>query len=101
MFSYLLFLHPSIVVYILVEPIDTYFPLYIKSYPPINYSSPFRLNKSKSYIPYKSIIVIVSSISPVFNTPSYFVFALMLGPPLTSSSQALPAESKMKSNPYN
>jgi hypothetical protein len=45
--------------------------------------------------------VIVSSMRPTFKISSYLVFALILGPPLTSKSQALPLESKIKSNPYN
>jgi len=40
-----------------------------------------------------------SSIRPDLSSESYLVFAVMDGPPLTSSNQALPFESKMKSNP--
>lgn len=83
----------------LVVPIVTYFPLYIKSYPPTSYSSPFNLNNKILYIPSKFIIVIVSSTNPTFKSASYLVLALMLGPPFTSKSQALPLLSNIKSNP--
>lgn len=46
-------------------------------------------------------MVITSSMQPTFNSASYFVLAVIEGPPLTSSSHALPLLSKMKSNPYN
>ena len=82
-FYYLLFLLPNIVVYMLVEPIVTYFPLYIRSYPPISYSSPFSLNKIEIYIPSRSMTVMVSSIRPILSYSSYLVLALMLGPPFT------------------
>ena len=58
-------------------------------------------NKIKCYIPSMLIRVMVSSMRPTLRISSSLVLALMLGPPLTSRSQALPFESNMKSNPYN
>lgn len=51
------------------------------------------------YIPSRLIIVMVSSMSPILSSSSSRVFAVIDGPPLTSSSQALPVLSKMKSKP--
>lgn len=51
------------------------------------------------YIPYKLTMLITSSISPTLRSASYLVLAVIEGPPFTSSNQALPSLSKMKSNP--
>lgn len=55
----------------------------------------------KYYIPSRFMTVIVSSTRPTFKTSSYFVFALILGPPLTSKSHDFPFVSKMKSKPQS
>jgi hypothetical protein len=61
----------------------------------------FKSAYEEKYIPSKLMTVIVSSIKPIFKASSYLVFEVIEGPPLTSSSHALPFESKIKSNPYN
>jgi hypothetical protein len=50
-------------------------------------------------MPSMLMTVMTSSTSPVLRSESSLVLAVMEGPPLTYSSQALPLESKMKSNP--